>query len=100
MRPNRLHVREKLILNRSLSLIYTELISHGLSLPYLFVTICNRTAGQSWEVEIHPEREKYTFDVTQDNAVVSLQCSLGNTSSPSLEWYDGQGKIISDTYSG
>lgn len=71
-----------------------------LSLPYLFVTFCNRTAGQSWEVEIHPEREKYTFDVTQDNAVVSLQCSLGNTSSPSLEWYDGQGKIISDIYSG
>ncbi|XP_025100836.1 neural cell adhesion molecule 1-like [Pomacea canaliculata] len=57
-------------------------------------------AGQSWEVEIHSKNEKYTFDVTQDNAVVSLQCSLGNTSSPSLEWYDGQGKIISDIHSG
>ncbi|PVD26925.1 hypothetical protein C0Q70_12073 [Pomacea canaliculata] len=57
-------------------------------------------AGQSWEVEIHPEREKYTFDVTQDNAAVSLQCSLGNTSSPNLEWYDGQGKIIPAFHSG
>ncbi|PVD26924.1 hypothetical protein C0Q70_12072 [Pomacea canaliculata] len=57
-------------------------------------------AGQPWEVEIHPKREKYTFDVTKDNAGVSLQCSLGNTSSPSLEWYDGQGKIIPAIHSG